>query len=122
MAVALVYVIMLIGATLAGYLPSALKPIVTVIGFTVLILAVFGAERIARRFARLQKREGTDIVDFPVERLREQLKEAEAAEISNEDMAESIETPAWTCPECREDVPSGFGLCWKCGRSYEKGA
>lgn len=25
---------------------------------------------------------------------------------------------AWVCPECDQDVPAGFALCWSCGRPH----
>jgi hypothetical protein len=25
---------------------------------------------------------------------------------------------AWTCPACRQEVPAGFEICWKCGRPH----
>jgi hypothetical protein len=24
-------------------------------------------------------------------------------------------TPAWTCPNCSENIASGFDACWQCG-------
>ena len=27
-----------------------------------------------------------------------------------------LEEPAWTCPDCGEDIEGQFTECWKCGR------
>ena len=118
LAVALLFVFALASAALAGHLTSTPKSIVTVIGCALLIIAVFSSGKIARRFARLRKREGTDTVDFPIERLKAQQQEVVNVENSNRELLERIETPAWNCPKCLENVPAGFGLCWKCGASY----
>ena len=29
--------------------------------------------------------------------------------------SETTNTPAWTCPECGENIESGFDACWQCG-------
>lgn len=27
-------------------------------------------------------------------------------------------TPAWTCPQCSENIEIGFDACWQCGHRY----
>ena len=47
----------------------------------------------------------TEDADYP--RALELLREAQAGE--------AAARPDWTCPECGEEVPGSFDVCWKCG-------
>lgn len=89
----------------------------TVFAVAIVLAALALHGRIARHFAGLQRREGLDTVDFPVERLKEQLKEVQAVADDGQEQPVQIEGPAWNCASCHEENPGGFELCWKCGAS-----
>ena len=119
--IAALWSLFLVGAALAGKSTPPTRSLVLLFVLAILIATAVFAARIARHFARLRPREETDTVDFPIERLKDQLKQAQAVEVGTEGQLERIDTPAWNCPKCRADVPKGFGLCWKCGASYANG-
>jgi hypothetical protein len=119
--IAALWSLFLVGAALAGQSAPPTRSLVLLFVFSLFIATAVFSGRIARRFARLRPREGTDTVDFPIERLKDQLKLPQTAEVATEGQPEGIDTPPWNCPKCRQDVPEGFGLCWKCGASYANG-
>ena len=78
-----------------------------------LLLLVQG--RLAKAFARVQRREGIDTVDFPAETREyhdDALTDAQIEDLGN---LESSGRSPWRCRTCREENPGDFELCWKCG-------
>ena len=70
----------------------------------------------ASRFLTLKVRGGNDLVDFPVERLKEEL-----ALVEREDDAPSASmlkaaASFWVCHKCGEPNPVASGLCHACGQ------
>jgi hypothetical protein len=35
------------------------------------------------------------------------------------DEATPVSRQPWTCPQCKQDVPGGFEVCWNCGTSED---
>jgi hypothetical protein len=63
----------------------------------------------------LKIREGTDLVDFPIERLKEELAVvASGRDVPSKTMW-ALATAYWTCPKCGEPNPNTSGLCLVCG-------
>jgi hypothetical protein len=101
-------------ATIRRYaVPSEAVTVFAVLASTVVL---FGSGPLQRRFAVLKIREGIATVDFPVERLKQELSgEAERnREAELEAAAEAIDS--WVCMHCGEPTPSDCPACVHCGR------
>lgn len=70
---------------------------------------------LARRFVSLKLREGIDTVDFPVERLKDQLSGKKQEEIDKELEARLTTSASWVCPHCGEPNPTDCSVCIHCG-------
>ena len=90
--------------------------VVLVLAALILAFLLFGSGRLQRRFAVLKIREGIATVDFPVERLNQELSgEAQRnREAELEAAAETIDS--WVCMHCGEPTPSDCPACVHCGR------
>lgn len=49
-----------------------------------------------------------------VERARQLLSDLMAADEEDE----TVEIPAWICPQCQEEVDEGFAVCWNCNAEF----
>jgi hypothetical protein len=83
----------------------------------VMFFLLFRSARLQQRLAILKIREGTDSVDFPLERLKNQLTgdDQHKRESDLEAAAESCDS--WVCPHCGEPTPDDCPACVHCGRS-----
>jgi len=82
---------------------------------------MFFQRRLARTFAQVQRREGGDTVDFPLERLKHQNDSIKEPQVVIADTATSRDARPWQCRKCREENPAGFELCWNCGIAISNG-
>jgi len=97
----------------SGVPTDALAVLVVLAGTFVLL----GSGLIQRRFAVLKLREGIDTVDFPLERLKQELSgEAQRNRESELEAAAEI-IGSWVCTHCGEPTPDDCPACVHCGRS-----
>jgi hypothetical protein len=112
---ALLYILAAVAVGAAGRfgVPSA---VALVPALLVLAFVKFGSGPLQRRLAVLKIREGNDTVDFPVERLKQELSgEAQRnREAELEGAADTI--GSWVCRHCGEPTPSDCPACVNCGR------
>jgi hypothetical protein len=66
---------------------------------------------IARYFSRLERREGSYTVDFPVERLKLQLSQATSR---CQEQLDQRPTTEWICPRCNTENSGEFEFCSEC--------
>jgi hypothetical protein len=91
--------------------------VVLVLAALVLAFWLAGSERLQRRFAVLKIREGIDTVDFPVDRLKQELS-GEAQRNREAELEAATEAiGAWVCVHCGESTPNDCPACVHCGRS-----
>ena len=87
--------------------------------FAALVLAflLFGSARLQQLLAVLKIREGIDTVDFPVERLKQDLSGEAQRNREAELEAAAEEIGSWVCMHCGEPTPNDCPACVHCGRS-----
>lgn len=90
------------------------------VGAFVIIVGFVTSGGFARRFAFLRPREDGEVLDFPVERFKQ---EAEKARLDAEELYLDPPKPgpAWTCARCEEQNPGTFMICWKCQQAKDGG-
>jgi hypothetical protein len=69
----------------------------------------------AQRLLSLKIRTGTDVVDFPVERLKEDLATVTAGQDAPSQSQLTDAAAYWVCSKCGEPNPNSSGLCFTCG-------
>jgi hypothetical protein len=113
---AVLWIIALIAAEAAGRLdiPFGNLPAFAVLAafFT---LSVSGP--LQRRVAELKLRDGIDTVDFPVERLKQELSGKAQQDREAELAARTEAIDSWVCIHCGEPSPIDCPACVNCGRS-----
>ena len=85
------------------------------IGAIALVLGFFPS-LYARRFLTADVRTGNDVVDFPVERLKEELEIATGTRDDPSAAMLAAVKDYWACSHCGEPNPNVSGLCFSCGR------
>lgn len=80
-------------------------------------LVLFGSGPLQRRFAVLELRDGTDTVDFPLERLKQELSGEAQRNRESELEASKAVIDSWVCMHCGEPTPDDCPACVHCGRS-----
>jgi ribosomal protein L40E len=106
-------------ATLWSFVGAYARPlgnavIVPILASTLLLMLL--TNPIARRFAKLRIRVGSDVLDFPVESLKEQLSTAgQPVTDDAEVLVEGDTSQLWSCIKCGAATPSTSAVCQKCG-------
>jgi hypothetical protein len=103
-----------LGAAGRFNVPSEVAIVATLI---VLAFLLFGSEPLQRRLAVLKIREGIDTVEFPVERLKQELSGESQCNREAELAAAAESIGSWVCAHCGEPTPSDCPACVHCGRS-----
>lgn len=94
--------------------PTDAVTVFAVLGTTLLL---FGSGPLQRRFAVLKLREGTDTVDFPLERMKQELSGEAQRSRESELEASAAVSDSWVCMHCGEPTPNDCSACVHCGRS-----
>jgi hypothetical protein len=69
----------------------------------------------AKNYLSVEVRTGTDVVDFPVERLKQDLEVATGTRNDHNEANLLAAKEYWVCSQCGEPNPTGSGLCFSCG-------
>ena len=88
-----------------------------VLAALILAFLLFGSARLQQRLAVLKIREGIDTVDFPVERLQQDLSGEARLDREAELEAAAEAIGSWVCMHCGEPTPNDCPACVHCGRS-----
>jgi len=87
----------------------------------VLVFLLFGSAPLQQRLTVLKIREGIDTVDFPIERLKQELSIEAQRDRDAEFAAAARSIESWVCAHCGEPTPSDCPACANCGRPQFSG-